>query len=369
MLRRGGGICGLVLLAVLSACSTSPAPPATMPVPTVTTTASNPASATIVAPPVVATTTSAMPIVPISRPTSPSGSPVAVGSPPIAASPSRSATPGATTYPLAVQDIAGRRVTIPRRPERIVSPSPANTETLFALGLGGHLVGVDQSSDYPPEARDLPKIGTFSQPTLEAVLAASPDLVLAANIHLRGAVPVLEARGVPVVVLNPVDLPAVLESFTLVGQITDSAVAAQRLREEQEGRIATVETRLRGVTTPPRVYVEITPKFVAVGPNSYIGDLIARAGGSNIVTDRSTQYPPLSAETIIGADPEVILLTDIGAEVTEASVGERPGWAGISAVRNKRVTGIDPNLLNRAGPRVVEALEFLARLCHPERFP
>ena len=87
-----------------------------------------------------------------------------------------------------VQDIAGRRVTIPKRPERIISLAPSNTETLFALGLGGRVTGVDQSSDYPPAARDKPKIGTFSQPTIEAVVGLAPDLVLAANFHVRAAV-------------------------------------------------------------------------------------------------------------------------------------------------------------------------------------
>jgi iron complex transport system substrate-binding protein len=269
---------------------------------------------------------------------------------------------------LTIQDIAGRRVTIPKRPERIVSLAPSNTETLFALGLGDRVTGVDQNSDYPPAARDKPKIGTFSQPTIEAVVGLAPDLVLAANIHVRAAVPALESSGLVVVVLNPADLPAVLDSITLVGQLTDSADAASNLRGELAGRIATVEARLRGVATRPRVYVEITPKFVAAGPTSFIGDLVMRAGGSNIADDRGTQYPTLSAEAIVARDPEVIVLTDIGGEVTVASVSARPGWAGLGAVRTGRVVAIDPNVANRAGPRVVDALEQLARAFHPELF-
>ena len=182
--------------------------------------------------------------------------------------------------------------------------------------------------------------------------------------------------------INPTDLPAVLDSITLVGQLTDSADAASVLRGELAGRIATVEAQLQSVTTRPRVYeaqlqsvttrprvyVEITPKFVAAGPTSFIGDLIMRAGGSNIVDDRGTQYPTLSAEAIVARDPEVIVLTDIGGEVTVASVSARPGWAGIGAVRTGRVVAIDPNIVNRAGPRVVDALEQLARAFHPELF-
>jgi len=259
-------------------------------------------------------------------------------------------------------------VALPKRPERIVSLAPSNTETLFALGLGDRVVGVDQSSDYPPAARDKPKIGTFSQPMIEEVVAKAPDLVLAANLHLRSAVPALEARGLTVVVLNPPDLAGVLDSIGLVGQLTDSADEARRLRGEMEARIVAVEARLAGTTARPRVYVEITPKFIAAGPSSYIGDLIARAGGSNIVDDRSTPYPPLSAEAIIARDPQVIVLADAGGEVTIASVGARAGWGGISAVRDGRIVAIDPNLVNRAGPRVVEALEQLARAFHPGAF-
>jgi len=226
-------------------------------------------------------------------------------------------------------------------------------------------VGVDQSSDYPAAARDKPRIGTFSQPTIEQVTAQSPDLILAANIHVRSAVPALEALGLTVVVLNPADLPAVLDALTLVGDLTDSQLAAQQLRDGLETRIAAVNAKVAGTPARPRTYVEITAKFAAAGPTSYIGDLIVRAGGANIVDDRATQYPILGVETIIARDPEVIVLTDASAEVTVASVGARPGWSGIGAVKNGRVVAIDPNLLNRAGPRVVDGLEALAAVLHP----
>ncbi len=283
----------------------------------------------------------------------------------VGATPSSGATPGATVYPLTIRDIAGRTVTIARRPQRIVSLAPSNTETLFALGLSERVVGVDQSSDYPAAARAKPRIGTFSQPTIEQVAAQSPDLILAANIHVRSAVPALEALGLTVVVLNPADLPAVLDAITLVGDLTDSQLAAQQLRDGLETRIAAVNAKVAGTPARPRTYVEITAKFAAAGPTSYIGDLIVRAGGTNIVDDRATQYPILGVETIIARDPEVIVLTDASAEVTVASVGARPGWSGIGAVKNGRVVAIDPNLLNRAGPRVVDGLEALAAALHP----
>ena len=298
-----------------------------------------------------------------------------VGSSPIATRPASpvgtprtGATPARTTYPLTIQDIAGRRVTLARRPERIVSLAPSSTETLFAQGLGDRLVGVDQSSNYPADALDKPKIGTFSQPSIEQIVALSPDLVLAANLHLRSTVPALESRGVIVVVLNAIDLPAVLDSISLVGQLTDNASGAGQLRGAMEARIAAVDARLRAVTVRPRAYVEITAKFSAAGPTSFIGDLVLRAGGANIVDDRSAQYPTLSAETIVARDPEVIILTDAGPEVSSATVGARAGWGTIAAVKAGRVVAVDAEVINRAGPRVVDALEALAVAFHPELF-
>lgn len=292
----------------------------------------------------------------VTRPASPANTPRAA------------AIPARTAYPLTIEDIAGRRVTLTKRPERIVSLAPSTTETLFAQGLGDRLVGVDQSSNYPAAALDKPKIGTFSQPSIEQIVALAPDLVLAANLHLRSAVSALESRGVIVVVLNPVDLPAVLDSVSLVGTLTDNASAAQQLRGEMEARIAAVEGRLRGVTVRPRAYVEITAKFSAAGPTSYIGDLVVRAGGANIVDDRNAQYPTLGAETIVARDPEVIILTDAGPEVTSATVAARAGWGNITAVKAGRIVAVDAEVVNRAGPRVVEALEALAKAFHPELF-
>jgi len=350
------GLWFIGLLLALTACGGGAAPlPATVTTAQTQPSAASPVTATIgLASAATATRTGVAATV--TRPASPANTPRAA------------AIPARTAYPLTIEDIAGRRVTLTKRPERIVSLAPSTTETLFAQGLGDRLVGVDQSSNYPAAALDKPKIGTFSQPSIEQIVALAPDLVLAANLHLRSAVPALESRGVIVVVLNPVDLPAVLDSVSLVGTLTDNANGAQQLRGEMEARIAAVEGRLRGVTVRPRAYVEITAKFSAAGPTSYIGDLVVRAGGANIVDDRNAQYPTLGAETIVARDPEVIILTDAGPEVTSATVAARAGWGNITAVKAGRIVAVDAEVVNRAGPRVVEALEALAKAFHPELF-
>jgi iron complex transport system substrate-binding protein len=292
------------------------------------------------------------------------------GSPiPATASARASATPRATSYPLTITDDAGRAVTVARRPQRIVSLAPSNTEILFALGLADRVVGVDKYSNYPPAAAQKPQISDYSSTNLEQVLVTEPDLILAAGITSRDVIAAFESRGLTVVVLNPPTLDGIFGDITLIGQVADVSGAAATVRGDLEGRLATLTARLATASTKPRVFFELdATQFYTVGPKSFIDDLITRAGGANIAADAATAYPQLSAEQIIAKDPEVIVLSDEGFGTTVATVGTRPGWAGISAVKNNRVVAIDPDLTNRPGPRALDALEQLARALHPELF-
>lgn len=278
-------------------------------------------------------------------------------------------TPRATTYPLTVKDDAGRSVTLAQRPQRIISLAPSNTEVLFAVGLGERIVGVDTFSNYPPAATSKPKISNYSSTDLEQVVAATPDLIFAAGITRPDVIAAFEARGFAVIVLNPADVPGVLDNITLVGQIADVNAEAAKVRGGMETRLAALTDKLRTTTTKPRVFFELDPdQYFTVGPKSFIDDLITRAGGMNIAADAGTPYPKLSAEQILLKDPEVIILSDEIAGATVESVKARPGWAGISAVKSGRIVVIDPDLTNRPGPRIVDALEKLAAALHPELF-
>jgi iron complex transport system substrate-binding protein len=279
------------------------------------------------------------------------------------------ATPGATTYPLTITDDAGRSVTVARRPQRIVSLAPSNTEILFALGLGDRVVGVDEFSNYPAEARSKPKIGSYSAANLEQVLANEPDLVLASGITRPDVLNALSGRGLAVIVLSPPDLPGVLTNISLVGRVADANAEAGRLRGGLEGRIAAVAERLKGTTTKPRAFLELDPtQFYSVGPKSFVDDLITRAGGANIAADTGTPFPQLSQEQILAKDPEVILLADGSQGVTPESVKARPGWGGMSAVRTGRIVVVDEDVFLRPGPRSVDALELMLQYLHPELF-
>jgi iron complex transport system substrate-binding protein len=279
------------------------------------------------------------------------------------------ATPGATSYPLTVTDDAGRSVTVARRPQRIVSLAPSNTEILYALNLGDRIVGVDEFSNYPPEAQSKPKIGSYSAANLEQVVARDPELILASGITRPDVLNALSSRGLAVIVLNPVDLPGVLANISLVGQAADVNAEAGRLRGSLEARIASVAERVKGTTTKPRAFVELDPTlFFSIGPKSFVDDLITRAGGANIAADTGTPYPQLSQEQILARDPEVILLADGSQGVTPESVKTRPGWGNVSAVKTGRIIVLDEDVFLRSGPRSVDALEAMLRYLHPELF-
>ncbi len=287
----------------------------------------------------------------------------------LAASPvAISGTPGVAAFPVTITDDVGRQVVLQEAPQRIVSIAPSNTEILFALGLGEKVVAVDQYSDYPPEAEQKPQLGSYVKPDLEQIVAAAPDLVLATGVHEETVVPQLEALRLTVAVINPEDLDDVFDGIGLVGRITGQDARATGLVCELLDRVDAVAERINGAPRP-RVFFELSPELHTAGPDSFIDDLISRAGGENIAAGATEEWPQLSAEVLLEQDPEVILLADEAAGVSPDQVRTRPGWQQVTAVEQDRIVAIDPDLTNRPGPRVVDGLEAIARALHPERFP
>lgn len=299
--------------------------------------------------------------------------PAAPASSPPAATPaslgSKAAPAAQVVFPLTITDGAGRQVTIQKEPKRIVSLAPSNTEILFALGLGDSIVGVTTYCDYPEEAKTKPKIGGTATVNLELVVAAAPDLILGTNTHAKKIVPELESKGLTAVVLDPGKMDDVLAAMMLVGQLTGRTKEAEAVVGQMKAGIMELEGRVANARTSPRVFWEVTRELVTPAPSSFIGDMITRAGGSNIVKETSVKWPRISQEVVIASDPEVIIIGDHTEQVTPEEIAGRPGWKVLSAVKTGRMVAVNPDLVNRAGPRVVDGFEMVVRAIHPEVFP
>jgi len=267
----------------------------------------------------------------------------------------------------------GRTVGFTRIPERIVSLAPSNTEILFALGLADKVVAVTDYCDYPPEAKEKASIGGFSTPNIENVVALSPDLVVATSIHQEQVIPNLEQRGITVFALAPKTLDEVLEAITLVGEITGQEKEASKLVGEMSERIRAVTDKTGNLTEAqkPRVfYITWHDPLMTAGAGTLHDELIQKAGGTNIARNL-TGYAGITLEAVIDANPEVMIAgvgMGTGADAPLQFALTEPRLRNNDARLNNRVYAIDVDLVGRAGPRIVDALEQFARFIHPELF-
>lgn len=208
----------------------------------------------------------------------------------------------ATTYPLTVTDDLGRTVTLKAEPRRIVAMLPSHTETLFAIGAGDKLVGVDKYSNYPKAATDkLPKVGSGYQPNIEAILALKPDLVLADESTNSRLTEKLAAAGLTVYGGTGQTYNEVFQKIGTLGKLTNREAGALKLITKMRAELNTLQQSVRGL---PRVntYYEIDPSPYSVGPNSFLGTLIAKAGGQTIVPAKLGDFPKLDPELIVKAN-------------------------------------------------------------------
>jgi iron complex transport system substrate-binding protein len=272
--------------------------------------------------------------------------------------------------PFPVTDDLGRQVNIEQTPQSIVSLAPSVTEILFALGLGDKVVGVTEACDYPDEAKEKPKVGGYFSTSLESILDKDPDLILT-----DGFDPVadqVEEMGIPMLVLQPTDVDGILKDIRLVGQVMNVEGKAGKLAESLQQRLDAVTGKTAGVTTRPTVFYEIDAsdqtKPWTVGPGSLADSLISLAGGQNILQEGGA-YPQINLETLLSADPDLVILGDY-PYVTPEQVMARTGvWQQVPAVKNARVYAIsDPSLTSRPGPRIIDGLEEMAEIIHPELF-
>lgn len=289
-----------------------------------------------------------------------------------ASSPTVAATQAATTYPLTLTDAANRQVMLKAEPKRLLSLVPSGTEIFYGLGLGDRVVAVTQFDNYPPEVKDKPKLQGGLRPSPELIASYTPDLVFTTSGQTaQQLAQQLEAAGITVYISDPKNFDQVMTAIETLGQMTNASGAARKLTAEMKTKLADVTSKVKNATSKPKVLVEIdgtdpTKPFVA-GPGTYIDEMIQLGGGTNVVTGPQ-QYPQYSAEQIVAAAPELILLADEAFGTTVDSVVQRAGWENIPAVKNRAIRGVDTDLISRPSQRLVQGLESVARAIHPEVF-
>jgi len=276
-----------------------------------------------------------------------------------------------TPAPGEITDQLGRPIRVDRPPQRIVSLSPSNTELLFALGLGDRVVGVDDYSDFPPETLKKPKIGGFSNPDLEKLVALSPDLIVADQIHEKEVIPELERRGLPVLALDPRNMDQVLESIRLLGQVTGKEAEAATLVEEMKMRIGAVAQKVAGLSPQERpriLFITWHDPVWTAGKGTWHDQLITMAGGQNLLPELEG-HKTVDLELVLKRDPQVIIAGSGHGEALRAPylwAREEPRLKGTEALVKGRVYEIDADIVSRPGPRLVDGLEEMLRLVHPE---
>ena len=276
------------------------------------------------------------------------------------------AAPSPAVFPVTVTDSNGKQLVFDSPPESIVALAPSFVEVLFAVGAGDAVVAVDQNTDFPPEAATRTKLSGF-EPSVEGIAALEPDLVII-FFDPGGLEEALEGLGIPVLFLaSPQSVEGVFDQIELLGRATGHADDAEQLIDGMREGIDAISEKLADIQEGPRVFHEVGPELFSASDEDFVGDLYTILKAQNIATGAGP-FPQLTEEAVIAADPEVIILADVPV-VTPEEVKARPGWDSVSAVQNGRVFAVDPDLVSRSGPRLVDGLEELARLLYPDRFP
>ena len=268
-----------------------------------------------------------------------------------------------------VVDQTGRPVVLAAVPERIVSLVPSVTETVFTIGGQDLLVGVTDFCDQPAAARQKSRVGGMIAPSLESIVALRPDLVVATTAGNRHETFDQLARlGIPVYLVNPISVTHVLDLIGRLGRLTDRAAEADRVVVQLRRRIEAVTERVAGRPRPRVLYVLWPDPLIVPARGALVSELIALAGGDSVTADGGLGYPRYSMEVALARNPEVIFIAShdaTGSPLLRSTWGR---FTQVPAVRAGRLHTVDGSLMHRYGPRMVDGLEALARLTHPDAF-
>jgi iron complex transport system substrate-binding protein len=268
------------------------------------------------------------------------------------------------------KDEVGREVIVLFPPMKIVSLAPNITEILFSLGLDQEIVGVSIHCNFPEKVQSKVRVGSYISLDFEKIVSLKPDLIIATGAgNTRDMVERLERLGFPTYVIFPKNVEDVIRSVGHLSQLVGrEKEGAEIIREMKRRRERVVELTL-GLSRP-RVFLQIgEAPVVTVGKNSFADDLIRLAGGDNVAGNENEMYPRFGMEEILKRSPEVILISSMNPKGNYQKVlREWSRWKTIPAVKNGRIHLLDSDLIDRPSPRIIQGLEEMARILHPERF-
>ena len=267
-------------------------------------------------------------------------------------------------------DQAGRQINIPARPQRIISLAPSITEIICAIGCFPLLKGVTQYSDYPDEVSNLPKTGSYIHLDIERIVALKPDLCIAIKDgNPKLLVTRLDKLKIPVYVINPKNIQEVMKTLHELGNILDAADKAAEVVSDMQTRLDRIKKIIANTDKRPGVFIQIgISPIVSAGSDTFLNELINLAGGCNMAKG-NTPYPRFNREKILVMRPDIIIITSMARNyIFNKAKADWARWPSIPAVKNDCIFLVDSNLVDRPTPRLIQGLEILVRLIHPELF-
>ncbi|MBO0961855.1 ABC transporter substrate-binding protein [Neobacillus sp. MM2021_6] len=277
-------------------------------------------------------------------------------------------------FPVTIKDAKSNEVVLEKKPEKIVSLIPSNTEIAYALGLEKEVVGVSDFDNYPEEVKKKEKIGGM-EVNLEKIISLQPNLVLAhasTADNSKASLQQLKDAGIAVLVVNDAqNFDQVYDSISMIGKATGESKKADELIQVMKEKLAEIKAQANDIKEKKKVFIEVSPapEIFTTGNNTFMNEMLTMINAENLAADQEG-WVQLDQEEIIKRNPDVIITTYGGYEKEKPAqqVVSRKGWENVNAVKNKLVIDVDSDRVTRSGPRIVEGVEDLAKAVYPEVF-
>lgn len=276
-------------------------------------------------------------------------------------------------FPLRLKDDLKREVVIKSKPQRIISLAPSLTEILFALGLEKRIVGVTSFCNYPANAKKKGKVGSYSNPNLEKIISLRPDLVLATQGNPLSLIKRLEKLKITTFAVDPQDVGEVIKTIKKIARITSAVRKGRKLTNKMEKKLKRIVSRTKGRSEndKPKVFLMLWDNpLISAGDKTLLHNLVILAGGRNVAAGSPSNYPIYNVERLLKQDPDVLILIGMGKDwqYKLKQIKKNKILRELKAVKKNKIYLIDPDLVNRPGPRIIKGLEKLSKIIHPEMF-